>query len=211
MNYCTYDQQGRITSVGCCSDDLRLENFQHFTEFVMLGTSDDVTCETHYVDISVGSPVIRELPACPGECYEFDYATCTWGPKRQEAIAVRKSELVTERVRRNYLPITHDGVTLDADAIAQRNLSDKKQEAEERLRLGIDMPSDLLIWKDYDNVLHTFDTLQDYLDFISGFVIALAERGTRIYVAYWTHKENIDALITVEDVLAYDITAGWPE
>ena len=31
-----------------------------------------------------------------------------------------------------------------------------------------------------------------------------------IYNISWQHKANIDALTTVEDILAYDFTGGWP-
>ena len=209
MRFCTYDAVGKILSVGQAFDDDPSEAFAHFNGRYIINLPEDVAIGTHYVDLSGADPLIVVMPARPSAYHDFDYTTHTWTSRLADAIAARKTDVNAERDRRNYLPITVDGVTLDADLVAQRNLSDKKSEADERLRLGIAMPTDLLIWKDYHNELRTFSDLQAYADFISGFVIALAERGTRLYVVSWTHKDAIDALTNVEDVLAYDIDTLW--
>jgi hypothetical protein len=211
MKFCTFDETGKILSIGTARDDDPPVAFAHLGSRVVKWVSDAVTPSTHYVDVGVSHTDVCQIPTRPSPYHDFDYATHTWLERLGDAIAARKVEVNAERDRRNYLPITVNGVTLDADLVAQRNLSDKKAEADERIRLGIPMPTDLLIWKDCNNDLHTFDTLQDYADFISGFVVAMAERGTRLYVTSWAHKDKLDALTSVEAALAYDIGSGWPE
>lgn len=134
-----------------------------------------------------------------------------WVPQIEIAEGHKSAEIDQERTRRNFLPIIYTGKRLDADATAQNNLSNKLQEVRERVRLGIPMPPELLVWKGEDNVVHVWETDQAYLDWLAGFAIAVSERGTRLYGAAWAHKTAIAAMTTVDAILDYDITAGWPD
>lgn len=122
----------------------------------------------------------------------------------------RKNEIEQERRVRNTTVISYDDKNLDGDATAQKNLADKLAGVKERLRLSVSMDPAIMVWKDADNLIHTWNDLQAYCDWLAGYVIALEDRGTRLYAAAWQHKLNLEALTTVEDILAYDITAGWP-
>ena len=115
-----------------------------------------------------------------------------------------------ERTRRNLLPITYDGKRLDGDATAQKNLADKLAGVQQRIRLGIGMAPELMVWKDADNIVHQWSDLQAYCDWLAGYVIALEDRGTRLYAAAWQHKTNIEALADIDAILAYDLAANWP-
>lgn len=126
-----------------------------------------------------------------------------------QAISEKTAPLEGERINRNFLPIVYDGKRIDADAKAQKNLSDKLQGVRERIRLGIDMPVDEMVWRDADNIVHEWTDLQTYHDWLSGYTIALDGRGTRLYKSMWWHKEQIKKLTTVEAVIAYDITLNW--
>jgi hypothetical protein len=115
-------------------------------------------------------------------------------------MSLRKAEVDIERERRGYLPIAYAGSTLDADAKAQRNISSWQVQ----IAAGVQVPSGF-VWRDANNVDHAADAA-----FINGLGAAITIRGTLLYQAAWTHKANIQALTTVEDILAYDITTGWP-
>lgn len=206
MIFCVYADDGMILQTGVCAEDSTLE---HIPGKKIKGIPETTRGSTHYVDVSADPPVVVEFPPRPGKWYAFDYATRSWAPDLAGAIDARKADVDAERQRRNVLPITVGAITLDADLVAQRNLSDKMTEVAERIRLGIQMPAGLLLWKDYDNVVHTFADIQTYFDWMSAYTVALAERGTRLYIAGWAHKDAIAALTTVEAVEAYSIDGGW--
>lgn len=148
----------------------------------------------------------------PSEYHRWYPATESWQLDWGRAREAKKFALEAELARRLLSPITLGGITLDADVVAQKNLSDKLQGVRERMRLGVQMDADLLIWRDEANVTHVWPDLESYHDWLSGFTIALEDRGTRMYLASWTHKANIDALVAAEDeegLLSYDVTVGW--
>lgn len=59
-------------------------------------------------------------------------------------------------------------------------------------------------WRDSNNTNHIM-TPQQMIQ-LAG---EMAVHGQTMYSVSWYHKANIDALTTVDDVNAYDITAGW--
>lgn len=101
------------------------------------------------------------------------------------------AELNRQRIVQNYLPITIDGVRLDADEVAQNNLSNKLLEVKERIRLNITMPKELMVWKTADNTILTFDNIDQYHDWLAAYAIAIAERGTRLYSEMWAAKSTL--------------------
>lgn len=118
--------------------------------------------------------------------------------------------LEQERSRRNFLPIVVNGTMLDVDAVAQKNFSDKIHEVRERIRLGVQIPPELLIWKTADNQVLSWTGIQEYHDWLSTVAITLSERGTRLYAAMWQHKTIVEGLTNADTILTYDITKGWP-
>lgn len=154
---------------------------------------------------------IKFRPIKPSAFHDWDLETEIWVPNLDRARQGFGIRLEEERQRRNQLPIVYDGKRLGAKELPdQKNLNDKKSGVQERLRLGIGMDPDDIVWKDEDNIIHRWTDLQTYYDWLSGFVIALEDRGTKLYRAMWQHKENLKALTTVEAILAYDIDVGWP-
>lgn len=206
ISFVAYDMDGCIVSTGTCHEGT--EDFYKPSGGGVI-TGIQAESESQYVDVTTQK--ILEKGNRPSIHHEWNGKTKSWQPNVAAAKAAKIQELQRERSHHNFLPITLNGIRLDADATAQKNLSDKLQEVRERLRLGIDMPPDLLVWKDHDNIVHTWDSEQAYHDWLAGFAIALAERGTRLYAAAWAHKAAIAALADVEAVLAYGIHVNWPD
>lgn len=150
--------------------------------------------------------------ARPSRYHVFNWTTKQWEEDIATAVISRKAEIDIERARRNQDVIIYDGKRLDADAVAQKNLADKLAGVKERIRLGVGMAPELMVWKDADNILHVWDTLQEYCDWLAGLAIALEDRGTRIYTAAWAHKSAIDlkAAVSISEVIEHDVRAGWP-
>lgn len=163
-----------------------------------------------WVDVtSTGEKVFTQAPPRP-PYHTWDWSTKSWIPDLSAAIAARKQEIDRERDRRISLPLTYDGKTLDADARARENLKSKLEEIKSREALNQPMPQQMLVWRDADNVTHSWPTQEAYKAWLEGFAVTMSERGTMIYSACWAHKSNVEALPSVEAVAAYDIAQGWP-
>jgi hypothetical protein len=66
-------------------------------------------------------------------------------------------------------------------------------------------PTAEMQFRDQEDVVHTLTATEmvTMCAYVMGY-------GQAIYSASWVHKDAIDALETLEAVLAYDVTTGWP-
>jgi hypothetical protein len=111
------------------------------------------------------------------------------------------------RAYKNTQSITYLGIAFDADIISQTNISGKILEITTKQVLGIIDTN--FFWKDTANVIHTWATMEEYLLWLRGLAIAIAERTTLLYAKAWAKKEEVQALATVNEVLSYEIDAAW--
>ena len=169
----------------------------------------DVFCDQGYID---AGQVFSFTPSeAPSPYHEWDWTTKSWLPNLNAAITSRKNAIDQERDRRINSPLTYNGKNLDADARARENLKSKLEEIKSREALSLPMPTSMLVWRDADNVTHSWPTQEAYKAWLEGFTVAMSERGTMIYAAAWQHKANIDVLTGINEILAYDFATGWPE
>ena len=149
--------------------------------------------------------------------HDWDWPTKSWLPNLDAAKAAKKTEIETERMQRINAPLTYDGKVLDADMAARDNLKAKLEEARERIRLNMPMAPELLVWRDNANVTHSWPTIEAYHDWLAGYAVAMSDRGTRCYACAWHHKDVLkeandpnEQPWTVESILAYYLSQGWP-
>lgn len=121
---------------------------------------------------------------------------------RRMALASVKQRLAAARIRLSTAPIEYDGKNVDADPTAQTNIASKLAEITARRRLGSEMPAPLLIWRDADNITHSFPSMDAYEDWLLGLTIAIAERATVAYVQAWLQGAAFDAMETSEEIMA---------
>lgn len=199
MRWAAILESGEIQATGEAPDGA---GFSHFLpELTIRECSEVVTPTSHYWN---GEALVA-IPTKPTPHHMWDWGTKSWFADVCKAKQAKKIAVDSAREVQNTLPLVYDSKNLDADLQAQKNLSDKLQEVRERIRINSPMPAELLIWRDADNVTHTFTDLQSYHDWLSGFTIAIAERGTRLYTKAWQHKHSIEQLTTVDEVLNYSI------
>lgn len=127
-----------------------------------------------------------------------------------EARRQKLRRLLEEYGLRKELPLAYDAKTLDTDDEAREQLMFKAFEFAERARLNQPAGAAARVWENADNTFFTFDTDQQFRNWLGGFVITLSNRIAQQRIALRQHAQNIKALTTVEDILAYDITVGWP-
>lgn len=162
--------------------------------------------ETHYVQNGELVP----LPVKPSPHHDWDWPTKSWLPNLDAAKAAKKAGIEAEHNRRINEPLLYDGKTLDADQAARDNLKAKLEEVRERIRLNMPMPPELLVWRDHGNQTHSWPTIEAYHDWLARYAVVMSERGTRCYVCAWYHKDALEQLSVLEDIVNYDLTQGWP-
>ena len=126
-----------------------------------------------------------------------------------EVSSIKKMAINRTRDSLESSPITYDAKLLDADAEAIKNINGKLQELQAKETLNLPIDANSLFWRDADNVIHTWTDATAYKAWLQGLVIAIAERTSSLYQIAWQKKAEIDALTTIEELLAYDVEAGW--
>jgi hypothetical protein len=176
-------------------------------------------------EISTG--LVRRFVECPEEDMQINLGdgeayvqsdNIIWGPAQVvdgavvpapesvDIVKLRKlSEIEEARRRKTEAPIAYEGAMLDADKTAQANISAKLQEIAQRLGMGISMPAELMVWRDYDNSNHVFATLVEYQSWLGRLAIAITERGTLLYGWSWQMKALVAAAETAAEVEAITI------
>lgn len=185
--------------------DTDLLTYQTETEGALLST-EFVDDEMFYINGNVP----HAMPAKPSQFHDFDFVTKTWLPRLPQAKAQKLAQLLKEYRRRKELPLDYDSKVLDAGEDAREQLTFKAFEFAERVRLNQPAGAAARIWENADGTFHAFATDTGFRNWLGGFVIALSERTAQLRIAARQHAQNIRALTTVEGVLGYDITTGWP-
>lgn len=213
ISFITLDDQGNILSTCTTIVDASIG---YPTNYVPLNWSElgileeDLVLKYKY-NQSTGELVFSGIP--PSPYHDWSLSALAWIPNLVKAKKDRNEIINSERDRRISLPLIYDGKNLDADARARENLKSKLEEIKSREALNQPMPQFLLVWRDADNVTHSWPTQGAYKTWLEGFTIAMSERGTLLYAAAWQHKKNIDDLAKLGDIdtiLAYPVTEGWP-
>lgn len=107
-----------------------------------------------------------------------------------------KVQVTKERDLRGTSPILYDGRMVDSDADAQRNINIKLGEIEGRLALALPMPQELMVWRDADNEVKVFATMDEMRAWLQGLTVAIAQRGTMTYAWSWQVKAALEAATT---------------
>jgi len=201
VHFARVDSDGRYVSTGVVpSDSVTL-----LEPDVVVG---EVDPEMQYHDFASGGPVAK--PAKPVEMaeMEFDHQQKTWVGNVEKLKKRKHREIEAERDRRLTDPvIEYDGIRLNAGLLDKQNLQDKITATASRIARGTPTPPQMLVWKDYDNVIRTFPNLEAYKTWLEGFAIALEERGMQAWAWSWAKKDQLAALQTFEEVTAFDSVA----
>lgn len=164
--------------------------------------------DTHYVDVTTLQFIA--FPPRPSEFYTWDWTTKAWDPDLASAKREKIRLVLAEYYVRKELPIVYDSKTLDTNDEAREQLMFKAFEFAERARLNQPAGAASRIWENADGTFHMFATDAGFRNWLGGFVITLSDHVAQLRIAVRNHVQNIRALTTVEAVIAYDITVGWP-
>lgn len=142
-------------------------------------------------------------PAAEGWA-SVDVTTNTVAEPSKEVTTAKVSSLVAlELNRRTVTPVTVAGIAFDADSRAQSNIKNKLTEIEACRKLGRAIPTELLVWRDFHNVTHQFESAEALEQILSLVVAELATRLTLLYVWSWGVKAHCATLENSAQVIAY--------
>lgn len=107
------------------------------------------------------------------------------------------NEVRTEKIYGGFVDVY--GVRWDSSPVAIANLNAVCT------LIGVGVVTTDQTWRDANNV----DRVKTPAQMIQ-LAGELAVFGRTCYSVSWFHKENIETLSTIEELLAYDIMTGWP-
>jgi hypothetical protein len=205
-NFTVYDPlTGEVIRSGCCLEN-DFEHQAHEGEGIIEGQHN---INAVYIDF-VG-PNKDLLPVSKGEQpsnnYVWDPQARAWVGDIQAARTRIKLEIEKLRTQKDNAIIIYDNKNIDADQASKDAVM--KKLAELQARDAASQPESAYVWRDADNVTHTFLTLIGYKLWLNRLLVALSARTTALRVAAWAHKDAITALNTVPAIESYDYTAGW--
>jgi hypothetical protein len=188
---------GAVKRFGSCPDSSWQYQCQA-GELIVAGLYPD---DQFYWDAQAGA--MAALPPSPGPYHRWDAATKVWNDSRSldQLKAVRQVEIEARRDAMINEPIVYQGANLDADATAQRNISTKLLELDQRDAAGLPMPVEMLVWRDADNLMHTFTDQASYRAWLGGLALVIAERGSAAYSWSWQKKAELAACTTFDQVI----------
>lgn len=160
------------------------------------------------VDLSGDSPrlVPRDVVTAPasGRWQMVDVHTGTVTEAGRADVLEDISSLVSAAMKsRAAAPIDVAGVTYDADTTAQNNIKAKLLEITSLRRLNKSIPPELLVWRDFHNITHTFDSMDALEIMLSDVAAAIAHRGTELYIWSWEVKTQAAALESLQEIAQY--------
>jgi len=197
-------QTGQIIRVvGCPEQHLNLQ-IDHETEAALILT-DDIGMKTHYVNVDASPHTFVAIPESPSEFHDWDPIDKAWVLSVERMRFDLLDQISYLFIIKKHLPILHDSKTMDADQTAMDNIAGKLKEIE---ILGLNYPTDMLLWRDANNDNHSWPDVESYKTFLEGLVVAISQRTTRLYLDSWQKKAEIDALDSL-NIASYDVEQGW--
>jgi hypothetical protein len=121
--------------------------------------------------------------------------------KKYAEIDIERDKQIVKGVPFTF-PGDISGTVQTRDSVDFRNINGKVTEATVAIILSENIT---LYFRDQEDRTHAFTPTE-----MIAMGKAVSARVDSIYSAAWTHKGNIKALTSAEQVSAYDITSGWP-
>ena len=146
----------------------------------------------------------------PSPHHQWDASASEWTLRAGAVDAAKEARCKAVdalRDEKHASPITVDGVAFDADVQSIENI----RGIIARIERGDGLTTGWLGWRVFDNTMVWADwTAPQVLQGLYDVARALEDRKQSLLAAAWAHKAAIQGLETLDEVQAYDVTAGWP-
>jgi hypothetical protein len=154
--------------------------------------------------VNDGNPIMKGNP--PSSSHEW--VNGEWAGNVEKSRTGKLFSVAQKQIELSNSIIVYAGFNLDADATARDNIQGKLSEI--AASIALNLPVDNMVWRDADNILHTFATIEEYHTWLQGLAVAIAKRSTELYISAWTHKAAISQLSTFEEIENYNELEVWP-
>ena len=199
-----FDPCGRITRrVQCPFNEA---SFMALEDEQWLQSDAFVSDATHFVFNGALTP----FPPAPGKWWEWDFLNLEWRLPLGALDAARAAQAAAvDRLRDEHYdrPLSYGGTLFDADAFARENIAGVLA----RLARGDGLTAGWAGWRTFNNSMEWADaSAEEVLSLLRGLSCAIEDRKQGLLLAAWGHKDALAGLESVEAVMSYDITVGWP-
>lgn len=187
------------------SDFIRLTQENPDKNFLIIPRSIDPSefLETHYIKNNEWF----ERTNRPTQFHEWDNTLEQWVPNLDVARESVLTKIGVEISTRIYLPVEFEGAAFDADPVSRSRISGTLA----RIQRGDGLPLGWVGWRDYNNIQRwAEDTPETVQVKLAGLSKTIEDREQALLIAAWVHKSAIMGLQTIEEILSYDVTTGWP-
>lgn len=142
----------------------------------------------------------------PTPYHRWDWGTRTFLPDLSAAQLAARHAVDDLRAAKSYATIDYAGANFDADTLSRERISGTLL----RLLRGDGLPTGWVGWRDADNEMRwTTATEAQVLQHLRNLSAAIENREQYLLIKAWTKKAQVEALPSVEAVVAYDVQAGW--
>lgn len=171
-----------------------------------------VADDSYYIDY-VGleeTPTLVASPPRPSEYYDFDFSTHSWvvsAERLEQAKSNKLGLLAAEFQSRRHVPILFNANPYVPSDEMVRDL----RSVIEALEYFTVLPAG---WEGVRSANGGRTTVHaawnDERDYLVGMLAAMEQQRAECLSAFYEHQDGVAAAATVEAVLAYDVTTGWP-
>lgn len=162
---------------------------------------------THFVVDGAAVP----FPPAPSPVHTWDWGARAWQVSVDaiDGIKARRAmEINAIRDARQYLPVLYDGVLFDSDPQSRTAITG----LEARIRRGDGLTAPWFGWRAYDNQFVWADaTAEQVLSHLLNLQRLLEDRWQALLNRSWVLKDTLLTLSGADDVLGFDVQAGWPD
>ena len=202
--YVSFDGQGRAVQSGCCMDGMEDEQCPSAVTTVLTASMLEIGA------VYFNGVDIVQIPPAPTAAHVWDWGLYAWFVDDAALFALKAAraiEVNAIRDERQYLPVLYDGVLFDTDPQSRTAMTG----LEARIRRGDGLTAPWRGWRTYDNsFVWAAATAEQVLQHLPNLQRLLEDRWQGLLNASWALKDALAQLETADDVLAFDVQAGWP-
>lgn len=142
----------------------------------------------------------------PTPYHRWDWVSRTFVPDLPAAKAAVRTQVDAHRAYLAEQPVTFRGVEFDAGAVSRERLLGVIL----RYLRGGGLPAGWIGWRDAHNQIQWSSVTESQIhEYVKDLFVAMHDREQHLLVQAWAKKDQIDAMLTVEEVLAFNVTEGW--
>ena len=171
-----------------------------------------VADDSYYIDYigEAETPTLVASPPRPSEYYDFDFVTHTWAVSAERLAQAKQNKMAqlnAEFMTRRHAPILFNG---NPYVPTDEMVRDIRSFIESIQYFTTTPPMWDGIRSTNGGRTPTHFTWEDERDYLLGMLANMEQQRAKCLAVLYSHQDGIAESATVEAVLAYNFTTGWP-